>query len=230
MLEPVCCHALFITLQLLFSDLLMQLHNLPTHSLYRIDDIGQLKCDVAASATRGINLDVHIEALATEVIEDSLPEPFWWSLNFVTNAVDTSDARRCIDEQCLRYELPMFDAGTSTVFPCCSCMDVSLLTLVFYAAVLGTEASLQVILPHKTITYSDMPVEDIDRCLRRVWDDFIWRIDHCIEWSRLQFERLFVIPFTNSQQVLRDPEAYRAATKRAVANVVVDSDRPRTQV
>ena len=72
----------------------------------------------------------------------------------------------------------------------------------FESGTLGTKANVQVIIPHKTISYGDIPTENaaegIPLCTLK---NFPYLIDHCIEWSRSLFNELFVETVRTTQQV-----------------------------
>lgn len=74
---------------------------------------------------------------------------------------------------------------------------------------------MQVILPHKTESYSDhKDAEDQDNIPMCTLRNFPSLIDHCIEWARAQFTDLFVTPFADATKFVEDKEEYLAALKR----------------
>ncbi|MCB0368832.1 MAG: ThiF family adenylyltransferase [Bdellovibrionales bacterium] len=93
---------------------------------------------------------------------------FWTNLNFVVNAVDNVKARQYVDGQCVWFEKPLFESGT-----------------------LGTKCHSQIIIPHSTISYTDIvdpPEESIPLCTLK---NFPYQIDHTIQWARDYFEGTF---------------------------------------
>lgn len=65
--------------------------------------------------------------------EEYFNDEFWTNLSFVVNAVDNIKARQYVDTQCVWYEKALFESGT-----------------------LGTKCHSQIIIPHKTISYTDI--------------------------------------------------------------------------
>ena len=96
---------------------------------------------------------------------------FWCNLDFVVNAVDNVKARQYVDGQCVWFEKPLFESGT-----------------------LGTKCHSQIIIPHETISYTDIndpPEESIPLCTLK---NFPYQIEHTIQWARDYFEGTFADP------------------------------------
>jgi len=92
-------------------------------------------------------------------------------LEFVVNAVDNVKARQYVDGQCVWFEKPLFESGT-----------------------LGTKCSSQIIIPHATVSYTDIidpPEESIPLCTLK---NFPYQIEHTIQWARDYFEGTFAEP------------------------------------
>jgi ubiquitin-activating enzyme E1 len=103
--------------------------------------------------------------------EEIFNDDFWTNLDFVVNAVDNVKARQYVDQQCVWFEKPLFESGT-----------------------LGTKCHSQVIIPHSTISYSDIidpPEESIPLCTLK---NFPYQIEHTIQWARDYFEGTFSEP------------------------------------
>ena len=171
----------------------IEVSNLNRQFLFRHDNVGQPKSVAAAAAVTAMNPGIKVEAkeeLVHEGSEATFNEDFWQSLDFVTNALDNVKARNYVDGRCVFFEKALFESGT-----------------------MGTKANVQVVLPHKTISYSDGPKEKeegIPMCTLR---NFPSQIEHCIEWARAKFTDMFVQPFLQASKVTADPGAYVAALR-----------------
>lgn len=73
---------------------------------------------------------------------------------------------------------------------------------------LGTKASVQVVVPFLTESYSstnDPPDPAVPMCTLRNFPNLI---EHAIEWARDNFAGLFTIPAQQAEEFLRDPKAF----------------------
>ncbi|KAF8817666.1 ubiquitin-activating enzyme E1 family protein, partial [Cardiosporidium cionae] len=94
-------------------------------------------------------------------------------------------SRQYVDSRCVWYGKPLIESGT-----------------------LGTKANVQVILPHKTQSYSesqDPPEESIPLCTLK---HFPHAIEHTIEWARDAFEGLFVNGPQEAERFLKKKEIF----------------------
>lgn len=147
--------------------------NLNRQFLFRNNDVGQPKSEVAARAVGVMNpaLQGHIETRTDKVgpeTEEIFDDDFWNNLNFVTNALDNVEARSYVDRRCVFFRKPLLESGT-----------------------LGTKGNSQVIIPSVTESYSssrDPPEKSIPLCTLR---SFPSKIDHTIAWAKSLFEGLF---------------------------------------
>ena len=119
--------------------------------------------------------------------ENIFTEEFWENHNFIINAVDNSEARLYISEQCLLFIKILIDSGT-----------------------LGTIANSQVIVPFKTIKYLGPKKEDTEQqaiamCTLRNSPTLI---THCIEWARDNFDRYFVKTIQDLKRFCQNKEDY----------------------
>ena len=118
-------------------------------------------------------------------------DAFWESLDFIVNAVDNIKARLYVDQRCVWYEKPLLESGT-----------------------LGTKANSQMVIPHKTQCYGDSqdpPEESIPMCTLR---NFPNQIEHCIEWARELFNKLFELRPSDATTFLDKPQAFIAQLKQ----------------
>jgi ubiquitin-activating enzyme E1 len=162
--------------------------------------VGQPKSLAAANAVRDMNPAINIishENLVSPNSEDIYDDQFWEGQTFITNALDNVKAREYVDGRCVFYEKPLLESGT-----------------------LGTKCNVQVIVPHITASYTDIKdpenEDHIPMCTLR---NFPSLIEHCIEWSRAQFEDEFVQPFAEVAKFLDDREGYLKQQRAAGATV-----------
>lgn len=145
----------------------IEISNLNRQFLFRKQHVGKNKSETACSVGRYINHDVNFEALKLRVSQENesiFDDSFWTNLNFVVNAVDNVKARQYVDGQCVWFEKPLFESGT-----------------------LGTKCHSQIIIPHATISYTDIidpPEESIPLCTLK---NFPYQIEHTIQWARDYF-------------------------------------------
>lgn len=103
---------------------------------------------------------------------------------------------------------------------------------------LGTKASVQVVVPFLTESYSstnDPPDPSVPMCTLRNFPNLI---EHTIEWARDNFAGLFTIPAQQAEEFLRGPKEFAERTAKnhseydkneIVENVkrILGSDRPK---
>jgi len=180
----------------------IEISNLNRQFLFRKKDVGNPKSTTAGEACSLMNPGFSVQSYEIKVCpetEKQFNDSFWESLDFVVNALDNVKARQYVDKKCVWYEKPLFESGT-----------------------LGTKANAQVILPHKTESYSDTqdPEDDgIPMCTLR---NFPNKVEHCIEWARAEFNDVFVV---GPQEV----NTYIADTKSWLGELKNDSDREQAE-
>ncbi|CAF4191462.1 unnamed protein product [Rotaria sp. Silwood2] len=120
-----------------------------------------------------------------------------------------------IDRRCVYYRKPLVDSGT-----------------------LGTKASVQVVVPHLTESYSstrDPPDPSIPMCLLHNFPNLI---EHTIQWARDNFAGLFTIPAQQVEEYQRNPGEFAQRTSKNLSeydrNEIIEnvqrslgSDRPK---
>lgn len=159
--------------------------NLNRQFLFRNEDINKPKSEVAANAIKQMNPNINIKALLEKVgpnninFTDSLLDS---DINVVFNALDNINARKFMDEQCLRFGLPLFESGTT-----------------------GTKGNTQPVIPFITETYSASSDPDTEKtypvCTIKSFPN---EISHTIHWAMDQFE-LFNKICCNLNKYLQDP-------------------------
>ncbi|CAH0513186.1 unnamed protein product [Peronospora belbahrii] len=174
----------------------IEVSNLNRQFLFREHNVGQPKSVAATAAVRQMNGDLEVKALEHLVAphtENVFNDEFWTDLDVVTNALDNVKARLYVDSKCVFYKLPLLESGT-----------------------LGTKCNVQVVIPFKTQSYADGPKDaegdGIPMCTLR---NFPSLIEHCIEWSRAQFEDLFVVPFVEAKKFVDNRAAYLNQVRKA---------------
>mmetsp|Transcript_30198 Transcript_30198/g.73492 ORF Transcript_30198/g.73492 Transcript_30198/m.73492 type:complete len:1022 (-) Transcript_30198:219-3284(-) len=145
--------------------------NLNRQFLFRPNDVGSLKSEIAAREAKKMNPQFNVVHQSHRVGEDTeniYNSTFWNGLSTVVTALDNVQARLYLDGRCIFFSKPMFDSGT-----------------------LGTKGNTQVVLPKLTESYGssqDPPEESIPLCTLH---NFPHKIEHTIQWARDKFEGLY---------------------------------------
>ena len=175
--------------------------NLNRQFLFRPKDVGSLKSERAAVAVQVMNPDLNgkITSLPDRVgpdTEGTFDETFWAGLDGVTNALDNVDARQYVDRRCVFFRKPLLESGT-----------------------LGTKGNTQVVLPHKTESYSssqDPPEQSFPQCTLRSFPN---KIEHTIAWAKEKFHQYFVGPPETVNMYLTQPN-YISETLKQQGNEI----------
>jgi len=141
-------------------------------------------CSIAKEINPSLNVKDHQSFVGPET-ENVFNDEFWESLDFVVNAVDNIKARNYVDSRCVWFAKPLLESGT-----------------------LGTKANSQMIVPYKTKCYSETndPAEEaIPMCTIR---NFPYLIEHCIEWSRDLFNKIFVDSPNEAVTFIEKPQKF----------------------
>ncbi|KAF9475937.1 ubiquitin activating enzyme [Pholiota conissans] len=169
--------------------------NLNRQFLFRPKDLGKFKAEVAAAAVAEMNPDLSGKILAKQepvgpATENIYDEAFFAGIDGVTNALDNIKARLYMDQRCVFYRKPLLESGT-----------------------LGTKGNTQVIIPDLTESYAssqDPPEKETPSCTIK---NFPNAINHTIEWSRTQFDSLFVKPAQAANAYLSEPNYLESTLK-----------------
>eukprot|EP00656_Telonema_subtile_P056245 TRINITY_DN8945_c0_g4_i1.p1 TRINITY_DN8945_c0_g4~~TRINITY_DN8945_c0_g4_i1.p1 ORF type:complete len:976 (+),score=373.96 TRINITY_DN8945_c0_g4_i1:219-3146(+) len=169
----------------------IEVSNLNRQFLFRADNVGMPKSVAAFERARTMNKTINVDARQEFVGPDTekiFDDEFWCKTDLVANALDNMKARMYVDSKCVFYEKPLLESGT-----------------------MGTGFNIDVVVPHMTKSYADGGNADegggVPMCTLR---NFPHLIDHCIEWSRAQFEDMFVVPAAQAASVLENVEEYVA--------------------
>jgi ubiquitin-activating enzyme E1 len=143
--------------------------NLNRQFLFRSNHIGESKSSVAASVIKQMNTQINITPLQYKVGFNNLEfldNIITSGITGVFNALDNIKARRFMDEQCVKYNLPLFESGTT-----------------------GTKGNTQPVIPFVTECYSALVDTDQDKsypiCTIKSFPN---EIHHTIHWALDQFE------------------------------------------
>ena len=142
--------------------------NLSRQFLFRQNDIGRSKSEVAGQAAQKMNPKLNISSLQNRVCpetEDVFNDSFWDNLDVVINALDNVKARLYVDMRCVYFAKPLLESGT-----------------------LGPKCNTQVVIPSMTENYGasrDPPEKQAPMCTIH---SFPHNIDHCLAWARSEFE------------------------------------------
>lgn len=169
--------------------------NLNRQFLFRAKDLGKFKAEVAAVAVAEMNPDLSGKILAKQepvgpATENVYDESFFDDIDGVTNALDNVKARLYMDQRCVFYRKPLLESGT-----------------------LGTKGNTQVVIPDLTESYAssqDPPEKETPSCTIK---NFPNAINHTIEWSRTQFDNLFVKPAQAANAYLSEPNYLESTLK-----------------
>ncbi|TFK68587.1 ubiquitin-activating enzyme E1 [Pluteus cervinus] len=161
--------------------------NLNRQFLFRPKDLGKFKSEVAAAAVSAMNPDLKGNILPKQepvggTTEEIYGDAFFDGIDGVTNALDNIKARLYMDQRCVFYRKPLLESGT-----------------------LGTKGNTQVVIPDLTESYAssqDPPEKETPSCTIK---NFPNAINHTIEWSRTQFDNLFIKPAQAVNAYLSDP-------------------------
>lgn len=166
----------------------IEISNLNRQFLFHEEDVAKSKSKCACEAAQKFNSDFNCDAyqlLLNETSENFFNEDFWLKQNYIFTAVDNISARNYIDEKCCFFSIPYIDTGT-----------------------LGTIGSMNVFYPKKTICYRDMYVENEKEIPFCTLKNFPSKFEHCIEWSKSQFYKIFVDNINKLNYILKKKDKY----------------------
>ena len=142
--------------------------NLNRQFLFRSHHIGKMKSMMAKEMIVKLIPDISIDSRLDRVGPDniSFTDNILNSDTIVLNALDNIKARRFMDEQCFKYNRPLFESGTT-----------------------GTKGNTQVVIPFLTETYSASADPDQEKSFPACTiKSFPNEIQHTIHWAMDMFE------------------------------------------
>ena len=167
----------------------IEISNLSRQFLFKKKDVGKSKSEIAKRSTKIMNPKFNIEAMQDKVCKETeniFNEDFWESQSFIVFAVDSVDARKYIDTKVIVYEKCAIDSGTK-----------------------GVRGHSQIIVPHKTCTYTDeapnIIIKELPMCTLRLFPS---KIEHCIEWARDSFSGCFCNIISDTKEFFCDKNAF----------------------
>ncbi|XP_023265943.1 ubiquitin-like modifier-activating enzyme 1 [Seriola lalandi dorsalis] len=158
--------------------------NLNRQFLFRSQDIGKPKSDIAAKAVREMNPQMKITAHQNRLDPDSegvYGSDFFNGLDGVAAALDNVEARVYLDGRCIQHQKPLLEGGT-----------------------LGSQGHTLVVVPHLTESYGPAKSSSVNAIPLCTLKNFPHRIEHTLQWARDQFEGLFKQTPENLNLFLRD--------------------------
>lgn len=168
--------------------------NLNRQFLFRSQDIGKAKSEVAVRAVRAMNPQMNITAQQNCLASDTeqVYDFFFFSgLDGAVAALDNVEARAYLDARCVEHKKPMLEGGT-----------------------LGSKGHSLVVVPHLTESYGPVKSsskKEIPLCTLK---NFPHRIEHTLQWARDGFEGLFKHIPENVMLYLRDDNFMNCALGR----------------
>ena len=151
--------------------------NLNRQFLFRSSDIGHSKSMIAAQTIKTINSKLNIITFNEKVGSDNINftnRIFEENLTCVFNALDNINARKFMDDQCFKNNIPLFESGTN-----------------------GTKGNTQPIIPFITETYSASSDPEYDKtypiCTIKSFPN---EIHHIVHWAMDDFEIFNSMPIT----------------------------------
>uniref|UniRef100_A0A3Q1EVW6 E1 ubiquitin-activating enzyme n=1 Tax=Acanthochromis polyacanthus TaxID=80966 RepID=A0A3Q1EVW6_9TELE len=145
--------------------------NLNRQFLFRSQDIGKPKSEVAAKAVCEMNPHMKITAHQNRLDPDSegvYDYNFFMGLDGVAAALDNVEARVYLDGRCVQHLKPLLEGGT-----------------------LGAKGHTLAVVPHLTESYGPAKSSSSDAIPLCTLKNFPHRIEHTLQWARDQFEGLF---------------------------------------
>jgi len=156
--------------------------NLNRQFLFRSHHIGKSKSQVASEVIKEMKPFIKIRDQQQKVGTENLEYTnniLSLELTGVLNALDNIKARRFMDEQCFKFNIPLFESGTT-----------------------GTKGNTQPIIPFITETYSNSSDPDQEKsypiCTIKSFPN---EISHTIHWAMDQFEFFNRAPTTMNKWI-----------------------------
>lgn len=146
----------------------IELSNLTRQFFFRNSDVGQSKSVTAAREAMKINPNVRVVSHKNKVTSSTLDiydKKFFDGLSLVTTAVDNIEARKFVDQQCVKHHKVLVDSGTK-----------------------GTKGNVQVVLPNLTKCYSDSTDPPDDSVLACTLKFYPYLFQHTVQYSRHMLE------------------------------------------
>lgn len=166
----------------------IEISNLSRQFLFHPEDVGLMKSDVAARATREFNKEINIKEYTTAACkanEHIFGDSFYRSLDGVATSLDNVPSRIYISTMCAKNYKPMIDSGT-----------------------LGELAHVAITIPEVTQMYSFFEDNNDGKVAFCTLHFFHKNIDHCTLWACDKFENLFNSDILVYNRLINDPTIF----------------------
>ena len=170
----------------------IEVSNLSRQFLFRPENIRQSKSEVAVERINKMTPD-HLKMKLLPIQEklgrdnQALMDKILKETDFVFNALDNVKARLYVDDQCVNYQLPLFESGT-----------------------LGNKGNTQPSIPFITENYgASKDPEDNESFPVCTLKNFPNKSEHTIHWARDNFEGLFNRLPSNLESFQKDNTFYQ---------------------
>ena len=171
----------------------IELSNLNRQFLFRENNIGQFKSEVAKYYTKIMNNSININSyskLVSPETENTFTDSFWDKQDIIFNAVDNVKARFYINDKVTLHQKYHVDAGT-----------------------LGVDSSSCFYLKNLSSTYKDQNKhkkddDDLTETGMCTVHAFPTSIKHCIQWARNEFEFNFKLFIRELNEILKGNTQY----------------------
>ena len=154
-------------------------------------DLGREKSDIVLDHVLEINKDLHAMAIGvaaerTTEAESILGETFWKSLDIAITTKEKVQVHNYVDAKCVFYEKALLDLR-----------------------IRDYRGGVQVILPHKTCSYTDVPLSDGDLdIMPKSIRVFPRSLEDCVKWAKGEFSFLFSDVAENAASFLAAPHKW----------------------
>jgi len=146
--------------------------NLSRQFLFNQSHLNKSKSESAKETIETFQDELVIDALQDKMSiesEDKFNKEFYQNHDIIFNALDNYQARLYMDQQAIKYQLPLFESGTQ-----------------------GSKGNTQAIIPHVTEHYGASNDNDIDEsypvCTLKSFPN---KPEHTIHWAKEKFEYIF---------------------------------------
>jgi len=167
----------------------IELSNLNRQFLFDKNSIKQNKAKIASEKIKAKNPYINVipyDLEVSEKTEDFFDEEFWKNLDLILIAVDNVKARLYIDKKLIEYKIKTIESGLK-----------------------GIEGNCQIIIPDKTISYSDNIIEEVQEENSCTLSAFPKKKEHVIRWAtEIIFEKYFNNYVEEIKIAIEDEKAY----------------------
>ncbi|CAF1348799.1 unnamed protein product [Rotaria sp. Silwood1] len=172
----------------------IKISDLHRQFLFRSWDIGKMKSTVAAQSIKVINLNMHVHTYVDGALSETehiYNDHFFQQLDGLVTAVDNVKTRQYVDRHCVYYRKPLVDSG-----------------------IFGTKASVQVVVPFLTESYSSTNDPSDSTVDLSTAINFPISINHIIQWVLYTFSDLFTMPAQQVEEFAHDSKGFAERTAK----------------